>query len=385
MNIKQFLTIVFCNALLLMNYTLTAYPQNMIISVPVADLRFEPIATDIDLKLPTSDLTNPLQITQLLLAEHVIAQEEYIDDAGVAWIKVNALQQPRFLVPMGWHGYQGWMLKKNAIVVDSFPTHNLVVRTQRATIINDQAATICTVSIGTRLHGVIHAHDKWHIIMPNGTTAWINDRDVYYITPTLDEPVNDIRQNIINTAKTFMGSLYSWGGRSAQNPEIAISSVDCSALLNLSFLAHGLQIPRMSREQFLQTTEIDHGSQLQPGDFVFFASITKHPFQIDHVMMFIGDGMLLETTIAGESKARIISFKQRLGVSHDTMQSGDIIEEIDDQYNVYFGTFFTTQSALQILRDQALQNIYQMDQKEPQINKSLSLPHIFNIFCSHNA
>jgi len=91
---------------------------------------------------------------------------------------------------------------------------------------------------------------------------------------------------------------------------------------------------------------------------VFFASIKKHPFQIDHVMMFIGNGMLLEMTIAGKRIARMIPFQERIGISHEQMQSGDIIEEIDDQYNVYFGTFFTTHQDLQLLRDHALQNNY---------------------------
>jgi len=356
---KNKLFILLCfNALSLPAFTTDAYPQQMLVSVPVADLRFEPIAADSNLTLPTSEETNTLQITQLLLGEHLIAQQEYVDQDGVTWIQVSALQQQRFLVPVGWHGYQGWMLKQQAINVDTFPAHNLVVLTQLASITDTNARKLCTVSIGTRLQGAQHSNDMWEIILPDGTTAWISDRDVYWIDPILSESMDSVRQNVINTAKTFMGNLYSWGGRSAQNPEIALSSVDCSALLSLSFLTQGLQMPRMSREQFLEAQEIQHGSQLQPGDFVFFASIKKHPFQIDHVMMFIGNGMLLEMTIAGKRIARMIPFQERIGISHEQMQSGDIIEEIDDQYNVYFGTFFTTHQDLQLLRDHALQNNY---------------------------
>jgi len=358
MNKNKILLWLCFNALSLPTFAKEVYPQNMLVNVPVADLRFEPIAADINLTLPTSEETNTLQITQLLLGEHIIAQQEYIDQGGVTWIKVSALQQQRFLVPVGWHGYQGWMLKQQTIKVDEFPTHNLVVRRQLATITTQDSTKLCTVSIGTRLQGMQHSNDMWEIILPDGTKGWIDGRDVYFIDPILHESMDSIRQTVINTAQTFMGNLYSWGGRSAQNPEIAISSVDCSALLNLSFLTQGLQIPRMSREQFLEAQEIQHGSQLQAGDFVFFASIKKHPFQIDHVMMFIGNGMLLEMTIADQKLARIIPFQDRIGIPHDQMQSGDIIEEIDDQYNVYFGTFFTTHQDLQLLRDQALQHHY---------------------------
>lgn len=47
---------------LLSQTAMVMYTKKMVISVPVADLRFEPQRHDPGLKLPTSDLTNPLQI-----------------------------------------------------------------------------------------------------------------------------------------------------------------------------------------------------------------------------------------------------------------------------------------------------------------------------------
>jgi cell wall-associated NlpC family hydrolase len=134
-----------------------------------------------------------------------------------------------------------------------------------------------------------------------------------------------------------------------------ISSVDCSAMINLSYIAHGLQIPRMSREQFLDCEEIMHGKDLQPGDLIFFASIYKHPFRIDHVMLYTGNEQLIEATFSGEHKVRMISFKDRVGQDLADVTSGDIIDSDGDLYHIYFGTFF---KKLQELRDNALRYSY---------------------------
>lgn len=337
--------------------TTLPYPQKMIINSPVANLRFEPISIDAELKLPTSDLTNPLQITQLLMGEYIIANYEYTDENNQEWLFVNAVQQQRFLTPMGWHGYQGWVEKKYATAATEFPPCNAVVKNQLAPIFDCNGEKLFDLSMGTRIQATPFNNFTWEIILPTNQKAYINNADIYIIEPEITLSIDQLRQNIITTAQTFLGSLYSWGGRSAQNPEIAISSVDCSALLNLSFLAHGLQIPRMSREQFLSIIEIDHGSQLQPGDFVFFASIKKHPFQIDHVMMVIDQDTLLETTFEDQHVARIISFTNRIGTESKNLQSGDIIEANDDQYNVYLGTYFTTEN-LDLLRKNALLSQY---------------------------
>ncbi len=72
------------------------YPQKMVINIPVANLREIPQANSVDLKLPTNDLTNSLQVTQLLLGEHVIAYEEHIDAQQKVWLKIGAVQQEYF-------------------------------------------------------------------------------------------------------------------------------------------------------------------------------------------------------------------------------------------------------------------------------------------------
>lgn len=341
------------------------YPEKRIISVAVADLRFEPQAIAPTVQLPTSDLTNPLQITQLLLGEYVIAYEEHIDEQNCRWLKVHALQQEKFVGPCGWLGYPGWIKADQTIAVDDYPSYNIVVQSMLAPVYDHQNNTILTVSVGTRFAGIKAADDLWQITLPDQTVAYIKDENIYEIIPQVQESVDELRTSIIAKSKEFVGSWYSWGGRSAQSHLFGnISSVDCSALVNLSFLAYGLQLPRMSKEQFLASSEITSGADLQPGDLIFYASVFKNknfknPLLIDHIMIYLGDDQLIEATFADDHTTRITACDQRVGKPCRELQSGDIVKEQGEEYFVYFATFFTTPEQMQTLRDEALKHQYE--------------------------
>lgn len=354
---KIYIRALLCAIVIVLNSD-AQYFRKMIISVPVADLREEPIANLSSLILPTSDLTNPLQITQILLGEYIVILGEYVDENLKKWLKVSAPQQEHYQSPRditGWHGYFGWIQAGQAIEVQDFPINNMVVRSQLANVFDEYGDIIYTLSIGTRLYGVKVNDDMWKVILPDKRIAFIGDRDVFFIDLVLNQSTDTLRKSIVETALQFIESFYSWGGRSAQNNCVNISSVDCSALVNLSFLSHGLQIPRMSHEQFLRAAPIKFSKDLQPGDFVFFTSITKQLSRMDHVMMYIGNDLLLEATFADEHRVRIISFEERMGSPRSAMKSGDIAY---DEFIVYFGSFFIDQSQLQELRNDALKSVY---------------------------
>lgn len=336
------------------------YPQKMILNIAVADLRAQPETNHVTTKLPTSDLTNPLQITQLLLGEHMVAHEEFIDKHTIKWLKISALQQERFDDFLNWHGYPGWIQAHQAIHVDDFPSYTITIKTMMADIFDEEDNVIDTLSIGTRLQGLQITDSLWQITLPNNQIAYIHHDDIYEITDHVYESEQQIRGNVIETALKFLGSFYSWGGRSAQYQNF-ISSVDCSALINLSFHAHGLQIPRMSHEQFLESEKIEFAKDLQPGDLIFFSSATKHINRMNHVMMYIGNEQILEATFADDHVVRIISFKDRMNQDRILMQSGDRIQDEQDEYQVYFGTFLYNKAYIQNLRNEELKQTYSDD------------------------
>lgn len=350
----KFTKILFCMtatpALILSNTT-----KKMMVNVPVANLRYSPKAHDPLVKLPTSDLSNPVQITQLLLGEQVTATDEtHIDELGNTWYYVNCPQQEFFYPPIGWHGYPGWIQADALIEVENFKKINAVVSKKLTDIFDEHGKKITTLSIGTRLEIQDFNADIMKIKLPNNSLAFIKATDLYIINPIVAESIDQLRSSIIETAKKFIGDWYSWGGRSAQNDDFGISSVDCSALVHLSFLAHGLQLPRMSHEQFLRSEKIEFCYDLQPCDLIFFASITKQSTRMDHVMLYLGNDEILEATFADEHKVRIVSFQERMGKVCSTIHSGDVIEWNDDQFHVYFGSFFTDFSMIEKLRNDAL-------------------------------
>jgi cell wall-associated NlpC family hydrolase len=346
-------------AMTLTSFAQSNYPKKMIVNISVADLRAIPQAQDPNLKLPTSDLSNPLQITQLLLGEQVVAQEECVDANNQKWLSVSTLQQEFFYPPLGWHGYPGWIQEDQLIEVAHFAKHSIVVNQKLADVFDEHHQKIMTVSMGTRLVGIEKMRGaRWQIQLPNHQTAYIACNDVYEIEPKVQESAQQLRQSIIATASKFIGDWYSWGGRSAQNDEFGVSSVDCSSLIGLSFLAHGLQIPRMSHEQFLRSKRISNCANLQPGDLIFFASITKHCFRMDHVMLYLGNDQILETTFTDKHKARIVSFQERMGKPCHEIRDEDVIAWNNDEFHVHFGSFLNDFVMIQELRYDALKITY---------------------------
>ena len=87
-------------------------------------------------------------------------------------------------------------------------------------------------------------------------------------------------------AKSQVGKPYVWG---ATGPD----SWDCSSLLQASYRAAGVTIPRVSRDQYNSGGHLPV-RDMQPGDFLFYAHDTSDPTTIYHVMMYLGDGKMVE-------------------------------------------------------------------------------------------
>jgi hypothetical protein len=101
----------------------------------------------------------------------------------------------------------------------------------------------------------------------------------------------DLRSELVNTAKRFLGIPYRWGGTTAEN------GFDCSGLTMVCYRLIGLNLPRVSRNQF-QAGRWIAKDQLQPGDLVFFA--TKGGTRVTHVGMYIGDGKFIHAPRTGK-------------------------------------------------------------------------------------
>ena len=93
-----------------------------------------------------------------------------------------------------------------------------------------------------------------------------------------------IRDNIVKTARHYIGVPYRWGGES---PE---TGFDCSGFTMVVYRLNGFNLPRSSKQQWKVGSPIKR-SQLIRGDLVFFA--TSGGKRVSHVGIFLGGGKFL--------------------------------------------------------------------------------------------
>ncbi|MGH3492957.1 MAG: C40 family peptidase [Sciscionella sp.] len=91
----------------------------------------------------------------------------------------------------------------------------------------------------------------------------------------------------IRFALSQLGKPYLWG---ATGPD----AYDCSGLMQRSYAAAGITLPRVSRDQFAGGGAHLPVRQAQPGDLIFLATDPSNPATIHHVEMYLGKGKIVE-------------------------------------------------------------------------------------------
>ncbi len=108
-----------------------------------------------------------------------------------------------------------------------------------------------------------------------------------------------IREELIRSARSFLGVPYLWGGTSPD------TGFDCSGLTMTVYQLNGFDLPRTSREQFVTGNLVDRSS-LEKGDLIFFA---KQGGKVSHVGIYAGDGQFIHASGAGK-RIRVDSLSQ---------------------------------------------------------------------------
>jgi peptidoglycan DL-endopeptidase CwlO len=97
---------------------------------------------------------------------------------------------------------------------------------------------------------------------------------------------------VLQTAAHQVGKPYVWG---AEGPD----SFDCSGLVQWSFAAAGIRMPRVSQQQWFAGPHVDYSHAL-PGDLLFWHYDPTDPTDIDHVAIYAGNGMMLVAPHTGD-------------------------------------------------------------------------------------
>ena len=97
--------------------------------------------------------------------------------------------------------------------------------------------------------------------------------------------VSDVRVELCEYAKQFVGNPYVWGGTSLTK------GADCSGFVLSIFAKYGISLPHSSRAQANSGTRIKM-SEAKPGDLVFYAKGGR----INHVAIYIGGGQVISAS-----------------------------------------------------------------------------------------
>jgi cell wall-associated NlpC family hydrolase len=117
-------------------------------------------------------------------------------------------------------------------------------------------------------------------------------RDVVIVRDAGSFLTRDQITNFLNAAKSRIGLPYVWG---AAGP----AAFDCSGLVQWAFRYAGVTMPRVSEEQWFTGPHVPY-SEARPGDLLFWHYDPQDPTDIDHVAIYMGNGMMIVAPHTGD-------------------------------------------------------------------------------------
>ena len=155
--------------------------------------------------------------------------------------------------------------------------------------------------------------DGWVKISIDGEDAYVSQEFVTVeekldtaITMTellYGQGVSDVRVDLVEYAKQFVGNPYVWGGTSLTK------GADCSGFVLAVFKKYGIALSHSSRAQANEGTKIS-ASDLKPGDLIFYGNGKGN---INHVAIYIGGGQVIHAS-SPKTGIKISSYKYRTPV-----------------------------------------------------------------------
>jgi len=133
----------------------------------------------------------------------------------------------------------------------------------------------------------------YKVLFPDGREGFVKKSEAMVFSEWLSK-VNPTQENILNTAKLFMGVPYLWGGTSSKG-------LDCSGFTKTVYYLNGIVLARDASQQVHNGEFVVEGidlSKLQPGDLLFFGTkaTNEKRERITHVAIYIGDSEFIHAS-----------------------------------------------------------------------------------------
>ena len=238
---------------------------------------------------------------KLIESQLVFNEKAELLEASGGWARVNAVEQHSLLADNKTFGpYEGWLeLEHLGFAPPLTPTAVVRAKTARSGDGEFSMGVKVLAAGGGATPVALHAGN-----LPAKSLNALSGLP----------PAAELREKILDTARVFLGDKYYWGGRSAWG-------VDCSGLVSLAFRAWGLDLPPNPDDQFRASRSVAR-ENLKPGDLIFSSDAAK-PSAINHVMLYSGNGRLIEATMDSNS-VREVTFAQKFGADFKAAKNGMI-------------------------------------------------------------
>nr|WP_202487706.1 NlpC/P60 family protein [Streptomyces sp. SID8354] len=135
---------------------------------------------------------------------------------------------------------------------------------------------------------------------------------------TIAPPPTGSAAKVVAFARAQLGVPYVWGGDGPSD-----GGFDCSGLTQAAYHAAGIRLPRVAQSQYDTGPQLPKGTQLAPGDLLFFG---PSPHRITHVALYVGAGRAIDAPHPGavvrQGPARI-SASSFQGATRPTAHGGN--------------------------------------------------------------
>ncbi len=181
--------------------------------------------------------------------------------------------------------YVGWLESKRLVTLDNY---GFIYSKP-----SFESGTISDLTIGCVLvwKDSEVQNGFYHVETPDGRPGWLPTSNGMEWRAWLDSR-ELTADNLISTARRFLGSPYVWGGTTSKG-------VDCSGLVSLSFRVNGYTILRDVSQIRREGIEVDitkgYGN-IQPGDLLIFGKKQANgSTSWHHVAIYIGEGRFIHS------------------------------------------------------------------------------------------
>jgi cell wall-associated NlpC family hydrolase len=149
---------------------------------------------------------------------------------------------------------------------------------------------------GNIMQLISESNGFYKISFPDKRMAYISVKKARLFDQWKDLP-NPGAEEILRTARNFLGIPYLWGGTS-------VKGMDCSGFTKTSYFLNGIVLPRDASQQALVGEKLDINvadtvdiakslKTLKAGDLLFFAA-NKLTRRVTHTAIYIGNGEFIQ-------------------------------------------------------------------------------------------